>query len=107
MPDFNRKQTITLKWSYPQKKENFKFSHYDDMMGVYMITRKFGNKKSIIYIGKTRRFVAKRLNEHENRDFSPWTEKIGQKYVRFAMVQKDGFDDELLLDCVESALIQS
>lgn len=107
MPDLNRKQTVALKWSYPQKLENFKSSHFNDMMGIYIITRKFSNKQSIIYVGKTKWFVTRRLYEHENRDFSPWTEKKGVKYVRFARVQKDGFDDELLLDCVESAIIQS
>lgn len=107
MPDFNRKQTVILKWSYPQEIENFKFSHYDDMMGIYMITRKIGNKQSIIYVGKTKRFITKRLYEHENKDNSSWTKKRGAKYIRFARVHKDGFDDELLLDCVESAIIQS
>ena len=47
MLDINRKQTVTLDWSYPQEIENFKFSHYEDMMGIYMITRKFGNNKEM------------------------------------------------------------
>jgi len=107
MLDISRKQTVALDWSYPQEIENFKFSHYEDMMGIYMITRKFGNNESIIYVGKTKRPVVRRLYEHEHKDLSCWTKKRGTKHVRFAKVHKEGLDNELLLDCVESAIIQS
>lgn len=103
----DRLHTIKLNWSYPRLVENVSNSEYASCHGIYLISRVFGGKESYIYVGKTERPFSQRLWEHQNKDFSSWTQKRGIWRVRFCDVHKEGFDDALLIDCIESAVIHS
>ena len=40
---------------------------YDDDIGLYAITRKWGDKESLLYIGKTIDVFSKRLRKHKRK----------------------------------------
>lgn len=69
--------------------------------GIYYISRKFGNKETLLYIGKTSNCFSNRLRAHEY-----WiNEHRGKILVRLGtIVSPQIYDDSVITD-VESALI--
>lgn len=74
---------ITIEWSYP--KEFDRILQYECMndIGIYYITRKFGNSVSNLYIGKTTYSFFSRLDCHRWNWISSYR---GTKYVRLGRI---------------------
>jgi hypothetical protein len=72
--------------------------------GIYAIYRRFGNKETLLYIGKTERNILQRINEHEK----DWLFNVkGHIIVRIGKIvssTKNRFSSKRLSD-VESLLI--
>ena len=49
---------IIIKWSYPIAFDRILEKESVTDMGIYYISRQFGDKKSILYIGKTNLSIA-------------------------------------------------
>lgn len=74
---------ITIKWSYPVAFDRILEKESVTDMGIYYISRQFGNKKSILYIGKTTDMFKHRLKDHKKK----WLDTYrGQKSVRLGTV---------------------
>lgn len=103
MPKFKK---ITIEWSYP--KEFDKILQHECMkeIGIYYITRKFGNKEGNLYIGKTTYSFFSRLECHRWNWLSDYR---GKKFVRLGKViaPKNISDEELhqLINDAERTLI--
>lgn len=74
---------ITLKWSYPIEFNNILEKDSMNDIGIYYISRKFGNSESILYIGKTIDKFKHRLKDHDKK----WLDTYrGRKYVRLGRI---------------------
>ncbi|MEA5135572.1 MAG: hypothetical protein VB035_05475 [Candidatus Fimivivens sp.] len=97
-----RKRTVTIHWSYPTMLENIYEHNIIENIGIYCIYRKFGNKMSLLYIGKTSYSFKSRIYAHEKQ----WLYELrGQFYIRFGKIQSPIQVNDALLEDVESALI--
>lgn len=101
-----RLKDVTVEWSYPKTLDNL---WYDDRIydfGLYYISRKFGAKETLLYIGKTHDSYYNRLAAHQYNWLSNYR---GKKYIRLGTVTYpvNKRDDEMkqLIKDVESALI--
>jgi len=74
---------ITIKWSYPKKFDMVLNSEMADHIGIYYISRKFGDKETLLYIGKTIASFESRLSDHKKK----WLDNYrGTKYVRLGEI---------------------
>ena len=96
-----RIKTVKINWSYPVLYENIFSSTRINEIGLYYLSRKFGEKETLLYIGKTSNSFYNRLYSHKN-----WLNKYrGKLFVRLGIiVLPKTYDDNLITD-VESALI--
>ena len=97
---------VTIEWSYPMDIDNILLDERMQDIGIYYITRKFGNNVSNLYIGKTIYSFGSRLERH--RWF--WTDNYrGRKEVRLGTIVKPKYlnNEELyqLISDVEATLI--
>ena len=97
---------VTIEWSYPMDIDNILLDERMQDIGIYYITRKFGNNVSNLYIGKTIYSFGSRLESH--RWF--WTDDYrGRKEVRLGTIVKPKYlnNKELyqLISDVEATLI--
>lgn len=97
---------VTIEWSYPMDIDNILLDERMQDIGIYYITRKFGNNVSNLYIGKTIYSFGSRLESH--RWF--WTDDYrGRKEVRLGTIVKPKYlnNEELyqLISDVEATLI--
>lgn len=97
---------VTIEWSYPMDIDNILLDERMQDIGIYYITRKFGNNVSNLYIGKTIYSFGSRLESH--RWF--WTDNYrGRKEVRLGTIVKPKYlnNEELyqLISDVEATLI--
>ena len=97
---------VTIEWSYPMDIDNILLDERMQDIGIYFITRKFGNNVSNLYIGKTIYNFGSRLESH--RWF--WTDDYrGRKEVRLGTIVKPKYlnNEELyqLISDVEATLI--
>jgi len=101
---------ITLKWEKPRPIDEVIDDPEAIAPGVYYITRQYGDKVSMYYIGKTSGSGVKaRLKEHAK---TTATNCKGKKMVSFARISRDaalmvGNDHKTVIDDVESVLIYS
>lgn len=97
---------IMIEWSYPIEFD--RILQYECMkeIGLYYITRKFGNKESNLYIGKTTYSFFSRLDCHRWNWLNNYR---GKKFVRLGKVisPKNISDEELrqLINDAECTLI--
>ena len=76
---------ITIEWSYPMEIESILYDKRMSDIGIYYITRRFGNHISDLYIGKTVYSYGSRLESH----YWYWLDKYrGKKYVRLGTIVK-------------------
>lgn len=76
---------ITIDWSYPMEIDHILLDERMSDIGIYYITRKFGNHISDLYIGKTVYSFGSRLESH----FWYWLDNYrGKKYVRLGTIVK-------------------
>ena len=97
---------VTIEWSYPMDIDNILLDERMQDIGIYYITRKFGNNVSNLYIGKTIYSFGSRLESQ--RWF--WTDDYrGRKEVRLGTIVKPKYlnNEELyqLISDVEATLI--
>ena len=97
---------VTIEWSYPMDIDNILLDERMQDIGIYYITRKFGNNVSNLYIGKTIYSFGSRLESHK------WfcTDNYrGRKEVRLGTIVKPKYlnNEELyqLISDVEATLI--
>lgn len=74
---------ITIEWSYPIEINSILQKDCMNDIGIYYISRKFGEKQSILYIGKTTYSFCSRLESHKEY----WLDTYrGKKYVRLGKI---------------------
>jgi len=97
---------ITIEWSYPIEFDRILQYECMNEIGLYYITRKFGNKESNLYIGKTTYSFFSRLDCHR---WSWLSNYKGKKFVRLGKIisPKNISDEELrqLINDAECTLI--
>ena len=77
MSIIGRPPRVTLKWQYPCVIENVLIDDRIYERGVYYISRKFGRKETLLYIGKTYISFRDRLLSHiENEKFANYRGKL-------------------------------
>jgi hypothetical protein len=94
---------IVIKWTYPKIFDAAIFSDICcEGIGVYSISRQFGNNNTLLYIGKTYRKFRHRLMEHEKNWLNYYR---GDKYVRFGIIISPRNLTSELVNDIESAII--
>ena len=74
---------ITIKWSYPKEFDIALASERMNDIGIYYISRVFGDKETLLYIGKTTASFGSRLKDHKAK----WLDDYrGTKYVRLGEI---------------------
>ena len=96
-----RIKTVKIYWTYPVLYENIFSSIKVSEKGIYYLSRNFGDKETLLYIGKTSNSFYNRLNSHKY-----WLNLYrGKLFVRLGIIiSPKTYDDSLITD-VESALI--
>ncbi len=81
-----RRRIAEIEWTYPKEYNSLK-EYYDiDGSGLYSITRRFGHKQTLLYIGKTiDQNFAKRLRSHKRKWFDNYK---GNKSIRLGFFNK-------------------
>ena len=107
MSIIGRPPQVTINWQYPCVIENILVDERIYERGVYYISRKFGRKETLLYIGKTYvRFRNRLLSHIENEKFSDYRGKL---FIRLGFVapSMSKTEDELrtLIDDIERGLI--
>lgn len=92
---------ITIQWSYPKEIESILMDESMNEIGLYYITRKFGNKESNLYIGKTTYSFFSRINCHR----CDWLSNFrGKKFVRLGrVISPRNISDEELYQLINDA----
>ena len=96
-----RIKTVKIYWTYPVLYENIFSSIKVSEKGIYYLSRNFGDKETLLYIGKTSNSFYNRLNSHKY-----WLNLYrGKLFDRLGIIiSPKTYDDSLITD-VESALI--
>lgn len=101
-----RMKNVTINWSYPRLLANMWYDEQMNNIGLYYISRKFGTKETLLYIGQTYDCYYNRLASHNYWWLSYYR---GNKYVRLGEVicksVKSDEDMRQLIKDVEGALI--
>lgn len=94
-------KTVKIEWSYPRAYENIFNSPKINGVGIYCLSRKYGDKETLLYIGKSNHSFKSRLNSHQE-----WFEQYkGKRLVRLGIIAWPEKLDDKLTSFVESALI--
>ena len=81
----SRYKSVTIEWSYPIRLDKILQKECMNDIGLYYISRVFGNKESILYIGKTTHSFGQRLQSH----CGDWIDTYrGEKFVRLGRIVK-------------------
>lgn len=101
-----RLKNVTVAWAYPRHLDNLWYDEQLNNVGLYYISRKFGTRETLIYIGQTYDSYYNRLVAH---DFN-WLGNVrGKIFIRLGTIEypANKTDDEmkLLIKDVEGALI--
>jgi hypothetical protein len=101
-----RLKQVTVTWSYPKRLDNMWADERLHEVGLYYISRKFGVKETLLYIGQTYDSYYNRLVAHDYL----WLHKYrGTKYIRLGTItypaNKSGEELRALIKDVESTLI--
>lgn len=96
-----RYRNITIKWDYPIEFSSILQKETMNDIGLYYISRKFGNKESMLYIGKTTYSFYSRLDTHNVYKIDKYR---GEKYVRLGhIVSLKNISDEELKELINDA----
>ncbi len=74
---------ITIEWSYPIEFSRILEKEAMNDIGIYYISRKFGGKESILYIGKATYNFSTRLESHNVHKVNKYK---GKKFVRLGRI---------------------
>lgn len=96
-----RSRIVKIEWSYPRTYDNIFYSPQINDIGIYCLSRKYGENETLLYIGKTNHSFYSRLSSHQF-----WFEQYkGKLIVRLGIItQPSKYDNELIED-IESAII--
>lgn len=96
-----RYRRITIEWSYPVEISSILQKDCMNDIGIYYISRKFGNNESMLYIGKTTDKFFNRLESHSIYKIDKYR---GEKYVRLGrIVSPKNISEEDLKDLINDA----
>lgn len=92
---------ITIEWSYPIEINSILQKECMNDIGIYYISRKFGEKQSILYIGKTTYSFWSRLESHKEY----WLDSYrGKKYVRLGrIIHPNNISEQELKELINDA----
>lgn len=92
---------VIVDWSDPRTYDSVFYSPRIQDIGLYCLSRKYGNNETLLYIGKTNHSFYSRLSSHQF-----WFEQYkGKLFVRLGIItQPSKYDNELIED-IESAII--
>lgn len=92
---------ITIEWSYPIEINSILQKECMNDIGIYYISRKFGEKQSILYIGKTTYNFKSRLESHKEY----WLDTYrGKKFVRLGkIVSPKNISEEEMKELINDA----
>lgn len=77
-------ESITINWHGPYSLLNLGYKELAGNIGIYAIYRTYGNKETLLYIGKTERSFSQRLAEH----YKDWLYQVkGKITVRLGIVE--------------------
>ncbi|NMC32397.1 MAG: GIY-YIG nuclease family protein [Veillonellaceae bacterium] len=77
-------EIITINWTGPYKMDNICYYERTYQGGIYAISRIWGSNESLLYLGRTERNFATRINEHQKQ----WLSEVsGQIKLRFGILQ--------------------
>ncbi|MBQ2883458.1 MAG: hypothetical protein IJE43_06775 [Alphaproteobacteria bacterium] len=97
----SRYRNIIIDWSYPTEFHSILYKDSMEDIGIYYISRKFGGKESILYIGKTTYSFGSRLESHNAYKIDNYR---GQKFVRLGrIVSPKSISDEELKELINDA----
>lgn len=104
--DNERVKKVTVEWSFPRQLDKNWYSEKLQGKGLYYISRIFGNKETLLYIGQTSETFYSRLLDHDWK----WMNRYrGVKYFRLGTITypTNKTDEEMtqLVKDVESTLI--
>lgn len=92
---------VTIEWSYPIEFQSILSKDSMSDVGIYYISRKFGNHESILYIGKTTYSFFSRLDAHNAYKIDKYR---GKKFVRLGrIVSPKNISDEELNELINDA----
>lgn len=92
---------ITIEWSYPVEINSILQKECMNDIGIYYISRKFGEKQSILYIGKTTYSFWSRLESHKEY----WLDSYrGKKFVRLGrIIRPSNISEQELKELINDA----
>ena len=96
-----RSRIVKIEWSYPRTYDNIFYSPQINDIGIYCLSRKYGENETLLYIGKTNHSFYSRLNSHKE-----WFEQYkGKRLVRLGTITLPKMVDDRLISFIESSLI--
>ncbi len=96
-----RYRNITIKWDYPIEFSSILRKETMNGIGLYYISRKFGSKESMLYIGKTTYSFYSRLDSHNVYKIDKYR---GKKFVRLGhIVSPQNISDDELKELINDA----
>ena len=97
-------KTLEIYWNYPIKINSALISERcNKSWGIYYISRKFGGKETLLYVGLTfHQNFKHRINQHRKN----WIKQFrGEKYVRFGEFVKPSNITKAIIEDAESGII--
>lgn len=76
---------INLYWTYPRDYSRICEHPYSDCIGLYYVSRVWGGKETVLYVGETLQCFEKRIKQHNYKQ-SGYTLKRGKLRVRFGTI---------------------
>lgn len=95
---------VNIRWFGPYNLENFYLKDISLNLGIYTIYRIYGDKETLIYIGKTSRDFYRRINEHHKHWLCDVKGKIEIRLGLLEFPNGSRYSSQKLTD-VESLLI--
>lgn len=112
-PNLHKQYTmreIELMWSYPRNYYDIDRHPDSDCLGIYYISRIWGGKETVIYVGKTLQAFRNRMKQH-NDSCDEYTQKRGQLKIRLGLIPQSfnigNMNKEHFILTLESAIIQN
>lgn len=95
---------ITINWHGPYQLSRAHLPEIAEENGIYVITRKWGNSETLIYIGRTKRGLYQRISEHEKSWLCDFRGCLQVRYGVLSLQLGQRFSLQRLAD-VEALLI--
>ena len=101
---------IEIDWKYPRDYCNIDEHPFADCLGLYYISRIWGGKETVIYVGETLQAFKERIKQH-NRCSDKYTQTRGKLIVRLGTIPNSfnfgNMNKKHFMMTLESAIIQN